>query len=95
MSSISGTSAVTLKTRPFGVGAGEPAATDRQVGHHRADIVVRDDHGDLGDRFEQGDSGFSAASLRASDPAVWKAMSEESTLWALPPDQGHRMSVTG
>ena len=40
----------------------EPAASDRQVGHHRRRHSVRG-HGDLGDRFEQETLVFSAASL--------------------------------
>ncbi len=37
----------------------------------------------------------SAASRSASDPAIWKAMSEESTLCALPSVSVTRRSTTG
>ena len=36
-----------------------------------------------------------AASFRASEPAVWKAASEESTLCALPPTRVTRRSTIG
>jgi hypothetical protein len=36
-----------------------------------------------------------AASLSASEPAVWKAASDESTLCALPSTSVTRMSTTG
>jgi hypothetical protein len=36
-----------------------------------------------------------AASLRAIAAAVWKAMSEESTEWALPSKRVTRMSTSG
>ena len=38
---------------------------------------------------------FSAASLSARLPAVWKAASEESTEWALPSKRVTRRSTTG
>ena len=36
-----------------------------------------------------------AASLSASDPAIWNAASEESTLCALPPTRVTRRSTIG
>ncbi|COY11426.1 Uncharacterised protein [Mycobacterium tuberculosis] len=36
-----------------------------------------------------------AASRNASAPAIWKAKSEESTLWALPSSNVTRISTTG
>ncbi len=38
---------------------------------------------------------LAAASLSAMAPAVWKAMSEESTVWNLPSSRVTRMSTTG
>ena len=38
---------------------------------------------------------FSTASLSASDPAIWNAMSEESTVWNLPSTSVTLMSTIG
>lgn len=80
---------------PRGLGAEHSATTTGQVAQHRATKSS-------GTSTEISSSGSSkitfvaaAASRNASAPAIWKAKSEESTLWALPSSNVTRISTTG
>ena len=58
-------------------------------------ILVVDEEATGGRRARAGVTAALAASRRASAPAVWNAMSEESTLWDFPSCSVTRMSTRG
>ena len=78
------------------LGAGDPAAPSGQVRQHGADVGVGHD-----DRRRPRSAPAApvprraAASFTASEPAVWNAASEESTLCDLPSSRVTRTSTTG